>query len=46
VASRLLAAGIRMPAAAPDGVVTFSVNETWVRLPAAEILRAFERALA
>ena len=25
---------------------TFGVNETWARLPAAEILRAFERALA
>jgi threonine aldolase len=46
VASSLRAAGIRMPAAAPDGTVTFGVNETWTRLPAAEILRAFERALA
>ncbi|MCC6992738.1 MAG: DegT/DnrJ/EryC1/StrS family aminotransferase [Acidobacteria bacterium] len=46
VAARLLASGIRMPAAAPDGVATFGVNETWARLPAAEILRAFERALA
>lgn len=46
VASSLRAAGVRMPAAAPDGVMTFGVNETWTRLPAAEILRAFERALA
>jgi len=46
VASKLLEAGIRMPAAAPDGVVTLGVNETWARMPAAELVRAFERALA
>lgn len=46
VTSRLRDAGIRMPAPARDGVVSFAVNETWTRLPATGIVRAFERALA
>jgi threonine aldolase len=46
VAAALAERGIRMPAAAPSGVVTLGVNETWTRRPAAELIRAFEHALA
>jgi len=46
VTSRLLDVGVRMPAPTRDGAVSFAVNETWTRLPSAEIVRAFERALA
>jgi threonine aldolase len=45
VAQRLAAAGIRFPNAAA-GVVTVAVNETWTRQPAADLMRALERALA
>jgi threonine aldolase len=46
VTSRLAERGIRLPAASAAGVVTLGVNETWTRMPAAEIVEAFERALA
>jgi threonine aldolase len=45
VATRLLAKGVRMPAAGPSGVVTLGVNETWSRTTAADLASAFERAL-
>lgn len=45
VASRLAERGIRLPSASAAGVVTLGVNETWTRLPAADLIRAFEQAL-
>lgn len=45
VASRLAERGIRMPAASEAGVVTLGVNETWARMPASDLIRAFEHAL-
>ena len=42
---RLGERGIRLPAAAPGGVFTLGVNETWNRTTAADLTRAFEQAL-
>jgi threonine aldolase len=46
VAAALAQRGIRLPGATPAGVVTLGVNETWARRPAAELISAFEHALA
>lgn len=46
VARRLAEHGIVMPGAAGPGVVTVAVNETWNRTTAADLVRAFETALA
>ncbi len=46
LAGRLAKDGIRFPRPASDGVVTVAVNETWARQTAADLMRAFERALA
>ena len=46
VRTRLRDAGVQMPAPSPQGQVTLGVNETWNRRPAAELLKAFEQALA
>lgn len=44
VTGMLEAEGIRVPFG-PNGVATVAVNETWRRRPAADLARAFERAL-
>lgn len=44
--ARLREAGIQMPAASPQGQVTLGVNETWNRRTSADLLKAFEQALA
>ncbi len=44
--ARLRDAGIRMPAPSAQGQVTLGVNETWTRRTGAELLTAFEQALA
>ena len=46
VARRLAAEGIVMPAPSAQGVAMLGVNETWTRRSAAELVRAFEQALA
>lgn len=46
VARRLAAEGIAMPTPSAQGVVMLGVNETWARRSAAELTRAFQRALA
>ncbi len=45
VARRLDQDGLRLPAAAPGGVITLGVNETWNRTTAPEMVRAFVAAL-
>jgi len=42
---RLRERGIRLPGGAPDGTVTFGVNETWTRTTGAELARSFVTAL-
>jgi len=46
VARRLSGHGLRLPAAGPGGVMVFGVNETWNRIAAPDLVRAFENALA
>ncbi len=46
VAKRLGERGISMAAPQGRATITFGVNETWNRLTAAELIRAFEQALA
>ncbi len=46
VAKRLGERGISMAAPQGPATITFGVNETWNRLPAAKLIRAFEQALA
>ncbi len=46
VAKRLGERGISMAAPQGRATITFGVNETWNRMPAAELIRAFEQALA
>ncbi|HEX8030240.1 MAG TPA: aminotransferase class I/II-fold pyridoxal phosphate-dependent enzyme [Vicinamibacterales bacterium] len=45
VAKRMTERGIAMSAPAGPATITLGVNETWNRMPAAEIVRAFEAAL-
>ena len=45
VAKRLAERGIAMSAPAGPATITFGVNETWNRMPAAELIRAFEQSL-
>ena len=45
VGTRLAARGVAMSGPAKPGTITFGVNETWNRLTAAELIRAFEDAL-
>ncbi len=45
VAARLRERGVAMSAPQGPATLTFAVNETWHRLPAAELIRAFEQAL-
>lgn len=44
-AKRLGERGISMSPPAGSATVTFAVNETWTRLPVADLIRAFEQAL-
>jgi threonine aldolase len=46
VAKRLAGRGIAMSGPAAPGTITFGVNETWNRMSAADLIRAFEAALA
>jgi threonine aldolase len=46
VSKRLAGHGIAMSAASGAATVTFGVNETWTRLTAADLIRAFEQSLA
>jgi selenocysteine lyase/cysteine desulfurase len=46
VAKKLSERGIAMSGPAGPGTITLGVNETWNRLPAADLIRAFELALA
>jgi threonine aldolase len=46
VGKRLGERGIALSGPANPGTITFGVNETWNRLSAAEMIRAFEQALA
>ncbi len=45
VGKRLAAHGVAMSGPAAPGTITFGVNETWNRLTAAELIRAFEQSL-
>ena len=45
VAKRLGERGIAMSAPAGPATITFGVNETWNRMSAADLIRAFEQAL-
>ena len=45
VAKKLTDRGIAMSAPAGPATITIGVNETWNRMPAAEMIRAFESAL-
>jgi threonine aldolase len=45
VAKRLGERGIAMPAPAGPATITLGVNETWNRMSAADLIRAFEQAL-
>jgi threonine aldolase len=45
VAKRLGERGISMSAPSGAATITFGVNETWNRLPVADLMRAFEQAL-
>ena len=46
VSKRLGERGIAMSAPAGPATITFGVNETWSRMSAADLIRAFEQALA
>ena len=46
VGKRLAERGIAMSGPAGPGTITFGVNETWNRMSAADLIRAFEQALA
>lgn len=46
VARKLADRGIAMSAPQGPGPITLGVNETWNRLPAADLVRAFEQSLA
>jgi threonine aldolase len=46
VAKRVGERGIAMSGPAGPGTITMGVNETWNRMPAAELIRVFEQALA
>jgi hypothetical protein len=46
VTRRLSEAGVRMPTPSASGTVMLGVNETWARRSGAELLQAFEQALA
>ncbi len=46
VGKRLAERGIAMSGPAGPGTITFGVNETWNRMSAAELIRAFEQSLA
>lgn len=46
VGKRLAERGIAMSGPANPGTITFGVNETWNRMPAADLVRAFEQSLA
>jgi threonine aldolase len=46
VGKRLAERGIAMSGPQGPATITFGVNETWNRLPAAELIRAFEQSLA
>lgn len=46
VAKRVGEKGIAMSAPNGPATITFAVNETWNRMPAAELIRAFELALS
>ena len=45
VAKRLADRGVAMSGPAKPATITFGVNETWNRLPAAELIDAFEKSL-
>lgn len=45
VGKRLGERGIAMSGPAGPGTITFGVNETWNRMPAQDLIRAFEQAL-
>jgi len=45
VARKLGERGITMSAPAGPATITLAVNETWTRMPAADLIAAFERAL-
>jgi threonine aldolase len=45
VAKRLGERGIAMSGPAAPATITFGVNETWNRMPAADLIRAFEQSL-
>jgi threonine aldolase len=45
VGKRLAERGIAMSGPAAPGTITFGVNETWNRMAAAELIRAFEQSL-
>jgi len=45
VGKRLGERGIAMSGPAAPGTITFAVNETWNRMSAADVIRAFEQAL-
>lgn len=46
VGKRLADHGIAMSGPAGPGTITLSVNETWNRMPATDLISAFEKALA
>lgn len=46
IATRLAEQGVRLPAPAPGGVFMLTVNETWTRTTAPDLVRAFEQALS
>ena len=45
VAKQLAERGVAMSAPREPATLTFGVNETWNRMPAADLIRAFEQAL-
>ncbi len=45
VGRRLAERGVAMSGPQGPGTITFGVNETWNRMPAADLIRAFEQAL-
>ncbi|HYE87513.1 MAG TPA: hypothetical protein VEA16_14220, partial [Vicinamibacterales bacterium] len=46
VAKRLADRGVAMSGPAGPGTITLAVNETWGRMTAVELIRAFEQSLA
>jgi threonine aldolase len=46
VAKRLAERGVAMPGPSAPGTLTFGVNETWNRMSAADLIRAFEQSLS